>query len=331
MADAKPRMLRDVLIERIHEKMGQNERIMFLSADFGSPALDDLRAEYGGRFINVGIAEQNLVNVAAGLALEGFILYVYAIAPFLTMRAFEQIRINLALLSHMREINVNLIGVGVGVSYDVTGPTHHCLEDVAIIRSMPNMAIFSFCDKKLVESFVDYSLSVAKPKYVRLDGKPLPEIYDNLADVDFEKGFSELSKGDRVCFISTGFMTHKALHIAQSLRAKGLTPGVVDIYSLNPVNRTALYGLLSRYRCLITMDEAFLYRGGLDSIISDVLTENGSNIALKRFGFGDRYCFDVGDRSHLHAINGLDDTDIMNFAAEQWKVLDKSGYDGGIL
>jgi transketolase len=330
MLDVKPRMLRDVLIEGIRERMGQDKRIMFLSADFGSPALDRLRVEYGDRFINVGIAEQNLVNVAAGLALEGFVVYVYAIAPFLTMRAFEQIRINLALLSQMREINVNLIGVGAGVSYDVTGPTHHCLEDVAIMRAMPNIAIFSFSDKKLVEGFVDYSLTVAKPKYVRLDGKPLPEIYDDGVEVDLERGFSEIEKGERVCLISTGFMTHKALRLARDLHKEGVTPGVVDLYSLNPVDRRALYGHLSRYRCLITMDEAFLYRGGLDSLIADILTEQGSDIALKRFGFADRYCFDVGDRSHLHAINGLNDLDIINFAAEKWNVPGGGEHNGGI-
>jgi transketolase len=331
MLDSKPKMLRDVLIEGIGAKMEHNERIMFLSADFGSPALDRLRAEHSDRFINVGIAEQNLVNVAAGLALEGFILYVYAIAPFLTMRAFEQIRINLALLSQIREINVNLIGVGVGVSYDVTGPTHHCLEDTAIMRAMPNIAVFSFSDRKLVDSFVEYSLAMAKPKYVRLDGKPLPEIYDNLTDMDLARGFSEVVKGEGLCFVSTGFMTHKALGIAKELRAKGLAPGVIDLYSLNPVNRAALYDTLSQYRRLITMDEAFLYRGGIDSIISDVLTEKGSGITLKRFGFEDRYSFDVGDRSHLHAVNGLNDLDIINFAAEGLEVLEQGGHSGGIL
>src|SRR5208337_5213045 len=108
-------------------------------ADFGSPKLDKLREDFSDRFINVGIAEQNLVNVSTGLALEGYTVYAYAIAPFLVMRAFEQIRNNMSLLYHTRELNVNLIGVGAGLSYDVSGPTHHSVEDIAIIRTLPNM------------------------------------------------------------------------------------------------------------------------------------------------------------------------------------------------
>src|SRR4030066_241574 len=165
MMTKDPRVFRDIFIEKIHKKMETDESIFFLSADFGSPALDSLRDEFKNRFINVGIAEQNLINIAAGLALEGFTVYAYAIAPFLTMRAYEQIKMNLSLLSHIREINVNLIGVGVGLSYDVTGPTHHCLEDISIMRVFPNMVIYSPSDYSSLGQFIDYSIKVKKPKY----------------------------------------------------------------------------------------------------------------------------------------------------------------------
>jgi len=132
--------------------MEQDSSIFFISADFGSPVLDDIRADYPDRFVNVGIAEQNLINVTAGLALEGFKVFAYAIAPFITMRCFEQLRVNLALLSEVREINVNLIGVGAGYSYVVSGPTHQCYEDITLIRSLPNfkilkLALFVFSNK----------------------------------------------------------------------------------------------------------------------------------------------------------------------------------------
>src|SRR4030043_1921021 len=146
MLTKEPRVLRDIFIEKIHKKMETDESIFFLSADFGSPALDSLRDEFKNRFINVGIAEQNLINVASGLALEGYTVYAYAIAPFLTMRAYEQIRQNLAISSQIRPVNVNLIGVGAGLSYDVTGPTHHCLEDACIMRVLPNFVVFSPAD-----------------------------------------------------------------------------------------------------------------------------------------------------------------------------------------
>src|SRR3989338_306003 len=109
--------MRDVLVETLHQRMSHNDRLFLLSDDLGTPALDAMRRDFHDQFINVGIAEQNLVNVATGLALEGFVVYAYAIAPFL-MRAYEQIRLNLCVSSQVRPVNVNLVGVGAGVSYD---------------------------------------------------------------------------------------------------------------------------------------------------------------------------------------------------------------------
>ena len=106
--------MRDVFIETLCRRMAGDDRIWFLAADLGSPALDRMREEFPDRFINVGIAEQNLVNIASGLALEGQIVYAYAIAPFIPMRAFEQVRINLSVSSQIRPVNVNLIGLGGG-------------------------------------------------------------------------------------------------------------------------------------------------------------------------------------------------------------------------
>jgi transketolase len=311
MLTKKPLALRDILIEKIHKKMETDETIFFLSADFGSPALDSLRDEFKDRFINVGIAEQNLINIAAGLALEGFTVFAYAIAPFLTMRAYEQIRNNLSLLSRIREINVNLIGVGVGLSYDITGPTHHCLEDISIMRVFPNMVIYSPSDYSSLGKFIDYSMMVKKPKYIRLDGKPLSVIYNDPSDFSLERGFYELRKGKTVCLVATGFMTHKAIRVAEGLKKEGISVGLIDLFFLNPVNKGLLYDSLKRYEHIITMEEAFIYRGGLDALISDVLRDNNSHIGFTRFGFTDKYCFDVGDREYLHSINGLTEIDIM--------------------
>jgi transketolase len=152
---SESKIMREVLIEGIYQRMEQDQSLFFVTADFGSPKLDALREQFKDRFINVGIAEQNLINISTGLALEGFTVYAYAIAPFLTMRAYEQIRVNLSLHAQLKEINVNLIGVGAGLSYDVSGPTHHCLEDITIMRSLPNMTLFSPSDWKLAEKFVD--------------------------------------------------------------------------------------------------------------------------------------------------------------------------------
>lgn len=304
--DQNIKTMRDVLIEALYKKMSENDRIFFLSADFGAPALDKLRKDFKDRFINVGIAEQNLVNVAAGLALEGNIVYAYAIAPFLTMRAYEQIRLNLSILAQTRPLNVSLIGVGGGVSYDVAGPTHHCLEDISIMRILPNMTVFSPSDWKLVESFFDYSFDRKTPKYFRLDGKPVSLIYDNVSNLDFDKGFYELVEGDRVCLVSTGYLTHRALKAAKEIPGAGL----VDVFMLKPLNEKLLFETLKKYINIITIEEAFINNGGLDSLVSKILRDNLSNIKLKALGINDKHVFDLGDRSHLHKLNNLDEESI---------------------
>ena len=286
--------MRDVLIEKIHERMKDDENIFFLSADLGAPQLDKLRTDHKDRFINVGIAEQNLVNIAAGLALEGFTVYAYAIATFLSMRAFEQIRNNLSLLGQTRKINVNLIGVGGGLSYDVAGPSHHCLEDISVIRTLPNIDIFSPSDFVLVEKYFEKTVSEKRPKYLRFDGKPVPAIYSGVKDLKIEKGFYELSKGKDICLVTTGHMTHKALRLAKRLAEEKVDIGVVDVFLLRPFDAEGFYRSIRGYKTLITLEEGFIEKGGLDSLISSVLCGRDSGIKLKRLGFSDTHVFKVG-------------------------------------
>ncbi len=303
--------MRDVFIEQIYNKMFENKSLFFITADFGSPKLDRLRKDFNDRFINVGIAEQNLVNVATGLALEGFIVYVYAIAPFLVMRAYEQIRNNLSLLSHVHEINVNLIGVGAGLSYDVSGPTHHSLEDISIIRTLPNISLISPSDWILAEKFVDYSIENKKPKYIRFDGKPLPNIYNDTDDVNLNDGFFELAKGDDVCLVSTGYMTHTALKVAEKLNRERIHIGVIDVFIIKPMNETLFFDSLVKYKYILTLEEAFINKGGLDSFVIGILNRKSSDIKIKSKGFNDSYVFDVGSRDYLHKLNNLDEDSIV--------------------
>jgi transketolase len=312
MKDTTPKVMRDFLIEELYNRMFSNKDILFLSADFGSPVLDKLRDSFQDRFINVGIAEQNLINVATGLALEGFVVYAYGIAPFITMRAYEQIRINLSLLSHTRDININLIGVGAGLSYDFTGPTHHCLEDLAIMQLLPNIVLFSPSDTVTIEKFVDYSIAVKKPKYIRLDGKPLPDIYTNSNKIKMEEGFHEIIQGDSLCFVSTGYMTHKSLRIADKLKRFGIKAGVIDMFLLKPIDEYLLYETLKRYTTLVTMEEAFVKGGGLGGLVMDVVAKNGLPMVIHKLGFDDMYSFEIGDREFLHKTHGLSDTEIID-------------------
>lgn len=312
MGMLEQKTMRDALIEKIYKRMREDKKIFLLSADFGAPLLDKIRASFKDRFINVGIAEQNLINVSTGLALEGFTVFAYAISTFLTMRAYEQIRVNLALSSQQKTINVNLIGVGAGVSYDISGPTHHCLEDIIIMRTLPNIVVVSASDWVIAESFVDFAMKKKCPKYIRLDSKLLPRIYGRGAfNFKWEDGFSQLAKGKKVCLIATGYMTHRALKIAKDLQKKNENIGVVDVFLLRPINEDKLARVLQKYRTVITLEEGFVDKGGLDALISTVLRRKNLDVKLKNLGFGDSYIFSSGKRDFLHSLSGLSQEEIL--------------------
>lgn len=316
MNSIETKTMRDALIDAVYRRMHNDDRIFFLSADMGAPALDELKRKFKDRFVNVGIAEQNLINVSTGLALEGFTVYAYAIAGFLTMRAYEQIRTNLALFSQQRTINVNLIGVGTGVSYDMSGPSHHCLEDISIIRTLPHIILCSPSDWVTAEKFVDFSIKVKKPKYIRLDSKRLPQIYNENQSFLWEKGFCELLKGEDVCVISTGYMTHKALQVAKEFKTDSRNIGVVDIFMLKPICEDSLFELIKKYKTIITIEEGFVNKGGMDSLISNLLRNKDADITLKSFGFGDEYIFKPGSRDYLSEVSHFGQRDIVNVIKE---------------
>ncbi|MEM7182553.1 MAG: transketolase C-terminal domain-containing protein [Spirochaetota bacterium] len=301
----KPRAMRDVFIAKILEKMRERDDIMFVCADFGSPVLDKLRAEFPHRFMNVGIAEQNLINVSTGLALEGFSVYAYAIAPFATMRCYEQIRVNLALLSQIREMNVNIVGVGAGFSYEVSGPTHHCLEDMAIMQVLPNFKVVSPADWVTAESLVDFSLETKGPKYFRFDAKPLIPIYKNKEEIDIENGFVELHQGQKVCIVSTGYMTHKSLKVIQQFQEKKVSIGLIDLIKLKGHTEELLLKKLNSYDVIITVEEGFINKGGLDNTIASLFRRNDILKKVVSMGLQDRYIFHIGSRENLHAKNGV--------------------------
>lgn len=301
---------RDVFIEQLFERMHEDKNIFFLCADFGSPKLDALRDTFPERFINVGIAEQNLINVSTGLALEGYTVYAYAIAPFLTMRAYEQIRVNLSLQAQLKDININLIGVGAGLSYDVSGPTHHCLEDISIMRTLPNIMVFSPSDWVLAQEFVDYSIAVKKPKYLRFDGKPIQRIYEDNSTIKFEDGFNELFKGDKVCLVTTGYMTHTAMQVVKEFAKHNISIGLIDVYLLKPLHEELFFEKVNDYMHIISLEESFIGKGGLDGLVSMILERNHSSVHFYRMGFPDSYEFDIGSREHLHTLNSLDEKSI---------------------
>lgn len=300
----KPLAMRDVLLDRIWRAMAKDQKIFFVTADFGSPVLDKIRADFPERFINVGIAEQNLINVSAGLALEGYTVFAYAIAPFITMRCYEQIRVSLALLSEVRPMNINLIGVGAGYSYVVSGPTHQCYEDITLMRALPNFRVLSPADHVSAGALFDRCVTTMGPKYLRFDAQVLPVLYEAGAP-DMNVGFHVHRGGADVCLVATGYMLHTALKVADNLAAAGHSVGVIDLFDISNFAAEQLEAVLSSYAGIVTMEEGFRGRGGVDAMLFEFIARRGLVARMFNIGVEGGYRFELGSRAELHEQVGI--------------------------
>jgi len=310
----KPRAMRDVFLERIWQNMATDKKIFFVSADFGSPVLDKIRADFPDRFVNVGIAEQNLINVASGLAIEGYKVFAYAIAPFITMRCYEQIRVSLALLSEVRPLNVNLIGVGAGYSYVVSGPTHQCYEDITLMRTLPNCAVYSPADHITATSLFDHCLGENGIRYFRFDAQLLPVIYEEKTP-DIKLGFNVRKAGEKTCLIATGYMLHTALKTAAKLADLGVNVGVIDLFDLANFSADDLASELGKYSKVVSLEEGFRGRGGMDSMLFEFISRRNLPLKMLNIGVEGGYRFELGTRQELHEQVGIGE----NVALEQIK------------
>jgi transketolase len=300
--------MRDALLERVFQEMHKRDDIFFITADFGSPVIDKIKAQFPTKFVNVGIAEQNLINVSCGLALEGFTVYAYAIAPFITMRCYEQIRVNLAILSQVRPMNVNLIGVGAGYSYVVSGPTHQCLEDLSIMRTLPNVELISPSDWVTAAALVDYTLDRVSPKYIRLDAAPMNQIYQSPDKLNFSEGFATHSADSKTCVISTGYMTHKVIDLAKK---HSLKINIIDFFNLKNFDEASLVSQLKKHSLVLTIEEGFINKGGMDSLILHLINKYRIQTVFKNLGLDDSYNFELGSRDILHQKNGTGEKQLL--------------------
>lgn len=287
--------MRDIFLTQIYENMKTDEMIFLVTADLGSPVIDKIKSDFPKRFLNVGIAEQNLINVSVGLSLEGYVVFAYGITPFVTMRCYEQIRVNMSILSAMRPLNINLIGMSVGTGYAMSGPTHHTLEDLSIMRTLPNIEIFSPSDNLLVKKYFQRCLKIKKPKYLRLDTFK-PALLENQVK-SFNKGFRILqNSSEKTAVISTGFMVQKVYEIVKKMDVT-----LVDLYFINAYSKKELLKALQNVKTIVTIEEGFKNSGGLDSEISFLFKDK----KLINLGFEKHYIFDIGDREFVHKKNGL--------------------------
>jgi transketolase len=292
--------LRDSFWERVYELAQENRNINIVTADMGAPALDKFKRDLSSQFIDVGIAEQQAIAVAAGLSLGGKKVFAYAIAPFITLRCYEHIRVELAAMN----IPVTLVGVGAGFSYDDSGPTHHTLEDISALRIFPHIRIHNITDSVMASAFAEISCKADYPNYVRLDRHKLPVIYTSGSD--FSSGINMLRKGQDITILATGNMVHRAIEVADKLKKNAIAAGIIDVYTF-PINVERLLDMVSKSKKLVTLEEHTL-PGGLGSAVCEILMDHCCYIPLRRLGLNLRegYCYKYGGRSNIQSLYKLD-------------------------
>ena len=291
--------MRDVFFDRLYEIAKKDKNIILVCADMGAPSLDKFRKDLSSQFLNIGIAEQNMITVSSGLALSGKNVFAYAIMPFITLRCYEQIKIDMCAMN----VPMTTVGVGAGFSYDDSGPTHHTTEDIAIMRCLPNITILNVTDNVMASACAEIAYRFDSPLYIRLDREPFQVLYKK--DEDFSKGLSCLREGKDLCIVATGNMVHKALEVAEILEKHSIKVAVVDLYRLKPINVKTLLKFIEQSEKIVTLEEN-LINGGIGSIIAEVLVDNNVTIPLKRIAIPDKYCYTYGGRECIRKTIGLD-------------------------
>lgn len=293
--------MRDAFFEELFQIACNDKDVILLMADQGAQTMKKFEAKIPNQLINVGIAEQNMISVAAGLALSGKKVFVHAIANFATLRCYEQIKVDLSIMN----LPVTIAGIGGGFAYGSDGPTHHGNQDIAAIRAIPGIRILNASDTVNLAVFPKIAYLLPKLTYIRFDKGYYPPLY-NKKD-NFLDGMKEVLRGDDLVIISTGIMVHQALKIASQLEPK---VGVIDIYQLKPINKGKLAKIISSYKKIVILEEHISY-GGLATIIADFLADHSVNKNFLRIGLPDENCFVYGDRDFMHEQIGISSSQVI--------------------
>ncbi len=293
------RLQRDAFIEVIREAARTDDRIVFLSADFGAEALDAFRAELPNQFLHCGISEQHMVDLAAGLALAGKRPFCYAMGPFVTMRCLEQIKCSIAIMN----APVTIIGGGVGLGYADSGPTHYLTEDLAVMRAIPGIEILTAADAPTAAEIARFSLRRPAPRYVRLDREVLPDLSSDTI-MGVERGATSTRIGRDCVIVSCGWGVHLGLEVAMILRDQhGVDCGVVDLVRLKPLPRFVMTWLSVP---LVAVLEEQTPPGGIWPALLEAKEDSDLEPKMLRFQLDDGYYFDNAGRRNLALSGGLD-------------------------
>lgn len=281
-------------------EMAEDKDFVVLVADLEElTGLSRFRKTYPDRIFNVGIAEQNMIGIASGMTKLYHTAFVTTYANFLTMRAFEQIRMNLGYM----QANVKLIGTGSGLCMGNSGNSHYSIEDIAIMRALPNMTIIVPADGFEIVKAIEAAINISGPVYIRLGGG-LNETPIYQEGYSFEIGRAvELRAGDDITIVSTGTMVRVCIQVAAELTNMGIHAGVVNMHTIKPLDKEMIQKRLSKSPNIVTVEEHSVI-GGLGSAVADCITDMQLNAHLHKIGIQDTYS-KVGDYEYLLEQNGL--------------------------
>lgn len=300
--------MRNTFVKTLTKLASRNKNIYLMTGDLGFSALEPFIQQCPKQFINIGVAEQDLMGASAGMALSGKIVYAYSIVTFVSMRALEQIRNDVC----YQNLPVRIIGVGGGFSYGSQGSTHHGIEDIAIMRALPNMTVVWPSDPKEVVGIVKFSEKYKGPMYIRLGKAGEPIIKKN--NFRFELGGGYLIRGGSDCVIfSAGPILINALKAADLLKEKKISCRVISMPSIKPIDKSIILKAARETKAIISLEEHNII-GGLGSAISEALAESGffKKIRFKRLGIPDEFPNVVGSQDYLRDLYGLSPKKIAN-------------------
>jgi transketolase len=289
--------MRKTCLDAVYELAKKDNRIFFIGSDLGVGTLEQFKKEMPERYLMEGVSEANIIGVAAGLALEGKIVYANTIATFITRRCFEQVVLDLCL----HNVKVRLIGNGGGLVYAPLGPTHLAIEDIAIFRAVPRMTILAPADATEMSRMMPLTVDYPAPIYIRLAKGGDPIVTSEQMGFEIGKAYL-MREGRDALLISTGVVLKRNLDAAELLRGKGLDVAVLHVPTVKPLDTEAILEYASRVPVVVTAEEHTII-GGLGSAVAEVLAEASfsSSKSFKRIGIPDVFPDQYGSQDSLMA------------------------------
>jgi len=302
--------VRNAFIEEV-TRLAEDKRVLTLLADNGIIVFDEYKRLHPKQIINLGIAESNMIGMAAGLAMSGFIPFVYTISPFLVMRPYEFIRNDIC----YQKANVKLVGIGAGFIYSTLGPTHHATEDVSILRCLPNITILSPADPLETKMATRAAYEHDGPVYLRIGTGKNPPIYGK--EYEFAIGRSVvLKEGTDVGIIATGTILTEVLKAAEMLEEKSISTRVVNMHTLKPIDEEIILETAGKCKVILTVEEHSTI-GGLGSAVAETLIERyDKKVTFMKMGLCNCFCKVYGPIDEVRKHVGLFRTDITRAAEE---------------